>query len=76
MNPISNTIMHFPFYLHFDWLLAYGQFVIALKSHVMPADNSSLHVDIVDIVDIVKCYSLRFNCLFIRVYERTYIVCR
>ena len=45
MNPISNTIMHFPFYLHFDWLLAYGQFVIALKSHVMPADNSSLHVD-------------------------------
>ena len=37
--------MHFPLYLHFDWLLAYGQFVIALNSDVTPADNSLLHVD-------------------------------
>ena len=34
------------YYLHFDWyLLACGQFVIALNFDVTPADNRFLHVD-------------------------------
>ena len=35
-------IMHFPLYIHFDWLLAHGQFVILQNSDVTPADNSFL----------------------------------
>ena len=34
--------MHFPLYLHFDWLLAYEQFVIVLNLDVTPADNGFL----------------------------------
>ena len=40
---IRDIIMHVLFYLHFDWLLTYGQLVIALNSDVTPADNSFLH---------------------------------
>ena len=35
--------MHFPLYLHSDWLLTCGKFVIALTPDVTPADTSLLH---------------------------------
>ena len=47
--------MHFPLYLHFDWLLAYGQFVITLNSNVTPANNSFLHVDMMSFLQIMFC---------------------
>ena len=47
------VIMH----LHFDWLLAYGQFVIALNSDVTPADNSFLHLDMMSFLQITACSS-------------------
>ena len=49
--------MHFPLLLciiHFDWLLAYGQFVIALNSDVTSAD-SFLHVDMMSFLQIITC---------------------
>ena len=55
-------IMHFLLYLHFDWLLACGQYAIALNSDVTPADNSFLHVDMMLFVQIIACLSYTWPC--------------
>ena len=47
--------MHFPLYLHFDWLMAYGQFLIALNFYVTPADKVFLHVDMMSFLQITAC---------------------
>ena len=43
------------FHLHFDWLLAYEEFVIGLNSDLKAVDTRFLHVNMTSFLQIIVC---------------------
>ena len=54
-------VSNFPIYLHFDWLLAYEQFVIGLNSDVAPVDTRFLQVNMMSFLQIIVFYVISTN---------------